>query len=174
MIPAAELAEIMARAHAASGSSWSLCRDEAGNPMVRIDFPDGHDELLRVTRERAPASAADVEFIAHAREDVRRLADRLRGTLELAPKEIEDIDARTRRASPGPWMVSLESDGGVGGSNVITVGFEDSEPDLYLWRGGDWSSWRHDDAASDRDFEFVASARQDIPRLLEALRSSPS
>lgn len=171
MIPAAELAKIMARSHAASGSFWTLWRDEAGNPMVCVAFPDGHEELLRVTRERAPASAADVEFIAHARQDVERMVEGLRGAVELTTEELQDIDTRCRRASPGPWMVSLESDGGAGGSNVITVGFDDSEPDLYLWRGGDWSSWRHDDVASDGDFEFVASVRQDIPKLLEALRS---
>jgi hypothetical protein len=172
MIPAAELAKITARSRAASGSSWSLWRDEAGNPVVRVTFSDGHEEVLRVTRERTPASVADVEFIANARQDLERLVEGVRGAVELTPEELEDIDARCRRASPGPWMVSLESDGGVGGSNVITIGFDDSEPDLYLWRGGDWSSWRHDDVASDGDFEFVASVRQDIPRLLDALRSS--
>jgi hypothetical protein len=172
MISTAELAEIMARSHAASGSSWNLGRDQAGNPVVRVAFPDGHEEILRVTRERTPASTSDVEFIAHARQDVERLVEVLRGTLEVEAEELEDIDARCRRASPGPWMVSLESDGGVGGSNVITVGFDDNEPDLYLWRGDDWSSWEHDDVASDGDFEFVASVRQHIPKLLEALRST--
>jgi hypothetical protein len=170
MITEMELTEIAARSQAASGSSWSLRRDPQGNPVVHVALDDGGEEVLRVTRDPTPASGADVEFIAHARRDVARLVGAVRGVVELAQDERPKIESRCRGASPGPWMVSLESDRGVGGSNVITVSYDDAQPDLYLWRGGDWSSWERDDLASDGDFEFVASARQDIPKLLDALR----
>jgi hypothetical protein len=51
--------------------------------------------------------------------------------------------------------------GGLGGSSVIWVTDGDEVPDLYLWLDGR--------PASGADFEFVAEAREDIPRLLAAL-----
>ena len=39
----------------------------------------------------------------------------------------------------------------------------EEEQDLYLWRG--------DDCAPDPDWVFIAAAREDIPRLVEAVRS---
>jgi hypothetical protein len=95
----------------------------------------------------------------------------------LLPCRIKQCSrARSSRASrhaanepsPAPWIPSLESDGGVGGSNVIRVSHDDDEPDLYRWHGADWA-FRYDDVASDADFEFVANARQEIPAMLAAL-----
>jgi hypothetical protein len=71
------------------------------------------------------------------------------------------IRARCDAASPGPWRAFLEEDGGLGGSSVIWVTDGDEVPDLYLWLDGR--------PASGADFEFVAEAREDIPRLLAAL-----
>lgn len=71
-----ELAEIEARASATTGVRWSLGVDPNGLPVVDVVFPDGHAETLRVTRERAPASATDVDFVANARRDTE---DELRG-----------------------------------------------------------------------------------------------
>jgi hypothetical protein len=47
---------------------------------------------------------------------------------------------------------------------VIWVSDRDDEPDLYLWMDSE--------PAPNDDWEFVAHAREDIPRLLEQLSSS--
>jgi hypothetical protein len=129
---------------------------------IAVTEPDGRVWRLRVTREREPAGPADVAFIGRARADVAALLAHLRGTGRLDPGELDRIARRVERASPAPWRAFLESDGGLGGCSVIVVSDSDGEPDLYLWRG--------DEPAADADFEFVATARQDIPRLLEAAR----
>jgi hypothetical protein len=66
---------------------------------------------------------------------------------------------------PGPWETFIESEGPLGGGNLIWIGGEDEEhPDLYLWRGEQF--------CSDEDFRFIGAARQDIPQLVEAIRRS--
>jgi hypothetical protein len=74
-----------------------------------------------------------------------------------------EISRRCEQASPGPLTASLDSDGGLGGCNLITVSAEDDQPDMYLWC--------KDQLAADADFVFVAGARQDIPRLLDGARN---
>lgn len=102
-----------------------------------------------------------------------RLIDALSGGATLSSDVLEHMHARCSRASPGPWLVSLESDGGVGGCNVISVSYDDDEPDLYLWRGEELTAHAAADLAADADFEFVAAAREDIPRLIAEAMSSP-
>jgi hypothetical protein len=158
-----ELTEIEARAAATTGLGWSAGRLGDGAPAVVVRLSDGSSEQLDVTRERDRAIDDDVLFIAHARRDVERLIAAHRGGTPIAETELDDIDSRCARASPGPWKAFLETEGGLGGSNVIWVSERDDEPDLYLWYRGSM--------ASDADFEFVASARQDIPRLVAAARA---
>lgn len=140
--------------------------------MLLVTFTDGHAEVFRVTREREAASREDVEFIGHARRDVLRLLAALDGESRLSRKDVDDIEDRYSRASAAPWQVFLESDGGIGGCSVIVISDDDDQPDLYLWRPGD--QWRDIDIAPDSDFEFVAAARLDIPKLVAALRSEAS
>jgi hypothetical protein len=65
-------------------------------------------------------------------------------------------------ASPGPWTAFIESDGEIGGSDVIRVSESDSEADMYLWMGLD--------PAPSAIFRFVAEACQDVSALLAATR----
>jgi len=157
-----ELDAIVARAAAASGTSWDLARTTDGEPSITVRFSDGRRESLRLTRDQQPASAADVEFVAHSRADVGRLSATLSGRDVLSEIELRAIEKRARQASPSPWRPFLETDGGTGGSSVIWVTDSDDEPDLYLWLG--------DSLAPPEDFEFVAAARADIPRLLAAVK----
>lgn len=162
MIGASDLAKIEARAAAASGDRWRAGRAEDGSPVVSIEFMDGRHEVVRITREREPAGDGDVDFIAHARGDVMRLAASLRAGPALTEEELVEIEARYSRASRGPWKAFLESDGGTGGCDVIWVSDGDDEPDLYVWMG--------DELAPGADFEFIAAARQDVPILVAAAR----
>ena len=104
-------------------------------------------------------------FVAHAREDVLRLVATIRASERLGDAELDAIAARAEAAGPAPWDVFLEADGGLGGCNLIWIGGaqHEDEPDLYLWRG--------DDLAPDADWVFIAQAREDVPRLVEAARA---
>ena len=158
-----ELAAIQARAEAASGARWLSGREAKGVAVVHVEFAAGPSAVMRVMRDLRPASEDDVTFIAHARDDVRRLVDAVRGIAPLSEEELRAIAARCNAASPGPWKAFLEEDGGIGGSNVIWVSDAEDQPDLYLWLGTK--------IAPRGDFEFVAQARQDIPRLLSELNA---
>lgn len=119
---------------------------------------------LRGTRNDGPATGALAAFLAHAREDVLRLVAALRGAQRPSDAELDAIVARAEAAGPTPFDVFLEADGGLAGGNLIWVGGADheEEQDLYLWRG--------DDCAPDADWVLIAAAREDVPRLVEAVR----
>jgi hypothetical protein len=162
MISDVELAEIEAREAAATGIRWKLGSTQDGRKVVLIEFGDGSTGQISVTREDKPAGEDDVAFIAHSRDDVRALVASLRNESQIPFERLEDATSRCKNASPSPWKVFLESDGGVGGNSVIWVSDADAEPDLYLWVDSE--------PAADADFEFVAAVRQDLPRLLAAAR----
>jgi hypothetical protein len=148
----------------AAGELWRLDHDERGIPFVRLRLPSGTEEdELRVMRETELAAEGDVSFIAHAADDIRALVAAVRSRAHLSADKVGSIDRRVSMASPGPWKLYLESEGGLGGCNVISVSSENDEPDMYLWVGSD--------LAPDAIWEFVAAARQDIPRLLMELHS---
>lgn len=101
--------------------------------------------------------------ITHAYEDVLRLVAAIRDGERLLASELDAIAARAEATGPGPWETFLESEGPLGGSNLIWIGGPDEEhADLYLWRGEEF--------CGDEDFRFIGAARQDIPRLVEAAR----
>lgn len=159
-----ELEAIERRSRAASGETWEAAQLDDGTLGVRVVFADGTQGVLRLRRDLHPASAADVEFVAAVRRDIQRLIGALRSGQPLGDRELEAIERRCQGATPGPWRPFLESEGGLGGSSVIWVSDRDDESDLYLWLGAE--------LAPDADFEFVATARQDIPRLLDAVRDA--
>jgi hypothetical protein len=148
---------------------WQAVRDMA---IEIATGPDGHAKILvrrgarqvelRVTRDGDPAGDGDVLFVGHVFSDIPRLLDAIESGSPLPAEDATEIGMRIASASPGPWMVFLESDGGMGGDSVIVVSESDSEADLYLWLGPD--------LAPSRIFLFVAEARQDVPALLAAAR----
>lgn len=145
---------------------WEAVRDMA---IGIATGPDGRAKILvrhgasrvelRVTR---PAGDGDVLFVGHAFSDIPRLLDALESGSPLPAEDATEIGMRIASASPGPWMVFLESDGGMGGDSVIVVSESDSEADIYLWLGPD--------LGPSEIFLFVAEARQDLPALLAATR----
>jgi hypothetical protein len=75
--------------------------------------------------------------------------------IPLTDDDIRRIIERVDRATPGPWKSYIESrDEMVGPSFIMTEG-----EDLYLT------------GATDDDQDFIAAAREDVPRLVaEVLR----
>ncbi len=157
-----ELSQLKDRAKAASGVSWRAVIDPTGGRVVEVRYGDGKHETMSLKRDREPASEDEVEFVAHSRDDVLRLTSAMEGSTKLTKSELDEIEERTRRASPGPWRPFLETDGGMAGTNVIWVTDSDNEADLYLWIGNR--------IAPGPDFEFVAAARNELPGLVAAVR----
>lgn len=76
--------------------------------------------------------------------------------------ELEGIRKRLESATPGPWTSMVERRDHTSGDSFILVGAPDRRADdLYLSRGS------YPASAADQD--FVAAARQDIPRLLREI-----
>ena len=79
----------------------------------------------------------------------------------LTEEDIEAIKSRCDQATPGPWRSYIEAREKFSGSDFIQTEGED----IYLT------------GATDADQDFIAHARQDIPRLIaeiERLRSISS
>jgi hypothetical protein len=148
---------------------WEAVRDMAidiatgRDGQAKILVRHGASQVeLRVTRDGDPAGDGDVLFVGHAFSDIPRLLGALESDSALPAEDATEIGMRIASASPGPWMVFLESDGGMGGDSVIVVSESDSEADMYLWMGRD--------LAPSAIYRFVAEARQDLPALLAAAR----
>ena len=65
-------------------------------------------------------------------------------------------------ASSAPWRSSIEGRDHTSGDNVILVGEPGAEPDMYVLRD--------ETPASVADLDFIAHARQDVPRLVAEIR----
>lgn len=72
----------------------------------------------------------------------------------LSPDELREIMARCNAASPGPWESYIEGRDHLCGSDFIMTGGEIRGEDIELT------------GATHADQDFIASARQDIPRLV--------
>ncbi|GHH81738.1 hypothetical protein GCM10018781_65010 [Kitasatospora indigofera] len=89
----------------------------------------------------------------------------------LSEDELSAIERRVAAASPGPWVGWLESRHGIGGSSFIELpGDVEVDDELYLTRatGGRRVGGAH--AQTDADIDFIAGARQDVPRLVSEVR----
>jgi hypothetical protein len=73
----------------------------------------------------------------------------------LSEEELTEINDRAAAATPGPWTAHVEGRDFLGGSSCIVTGSEDLELS----------------GASEADYDFIAHARQDIPRLVTEIRS---
>jgi len=160
----AYLRAVEARAAEVSGERWELASRPSGKETsIVVHLGPGKSEDLRVTRDLEAASESDIRFIAHSRSDIRTLVAAARRAAPIAKTELDTIEQRAASASPAPWTAFIESEGGLGGSDVIRVTDRDDQPDMYLWLGSR--------LAPSADFRFVAAARQDIPRLVGALKN---
>ena len=78
----------------------------------------------------------------------------------ISDKELQESQSRVDAASPGPWTSLIEGRDFTAGSSFIMIGEgENRKDDIEMLAG------------SDADQDFMAAARQDIPKLLaEVLR----
>ncbi|HEU4454906.1 MAG TPA: hypothetical protein VFR81_17720 [Longimicrobium sp.] len=77
---------------------------------------------------------------------------------EITPEELDEIEERCRRASPGPWISYIEGRDQSSGSSFIMTGPDGSGEDIEM------------SGATTDDQDFIAHARQDVPRLLAEVR----
>ena len=84
----------------------------------------------------------------------------------MTEQELKTIEERYRATSAGPWKSCIEGRDHDSGDDFIMTGINENE--------NIWSPNRGTDiyliGASQADQEFIAHAKQDIPRLLEEVR----
>lgn len=77
----------------------------------------------------------------------------------ISNSELDDIEKRASLAQPGPWKAFIEGRDHESGNDFIMTGSNNS-------RGEDLEI----SGATQEDYDFIANARQDIPRLLIEIR----
>ncbi len=88
---------------------------------------------------------------------------------DLTEAELEAILARAENSLDGPWQSFVEGRDHFGGDNFIrTGGLDDESPDMYVTL----SYWNTEPpkAATPAILDFIAAARQDVPRLVAEVR----
>jgi hypothetical protein len=83
----------------------------------------------------------------------------------LTDAELSELERLTDAAAPAPWIAFTGP--GIGGPEFIRLDGVDDQfpPDMYVARGWGWN-----DIAPSADIEFIAAARNYMPRLLAELR----
>lgn len=123
---------------------------------------DGGAASVEVKRDLDPAPAGDVNFVANALSDMRRLVEALLRGEVLPASELLRIEWRLAGAANGPWSAHLERDS-VGGCDIIAVNDPHDPRDLYIYIDGE--------LAPTRLLLEVARARQDLPALVQWARN---
>lgn len=77
----------------------------------------------------------------------------------LDSEELAAIEARCNAATPGPWKSYIEGRDHYAGSDFIMTGEGDTRGEDIEMTG-----------ATQADQDFIASARQDVPRLLSEIQ----
>jgi hypothetical protein len=80
----------------------------------------------------------------------------------MTDAELAEIEARVSAVSPAPWVSWVEGRDHWGGDSFVMMSEGDSRAGLYISR--DDGGGKGLDAAHDLD--FIAHARQDLPRLV--------
>ena len=77
----------------------------------------------------------------------------------LTEKELEEIEKRANQTQNGPWKAYIEDRDHESGSNFIMTGLAEN-------RGEDIEMF----GATIADYDFIANAKQDIPKLIAEIR----
>jgi hypothetical protein len=88
-------------------------------------------------------------------------------------EELDSMEVRTAAASMGAWIPVLETRRATGGASCIQIApataVEDDEIHLSRFTNGEQVQVSPD-LQLDADLDFIASARQDVPRLIAEVR----
>jgi hypothetical protein len=79
----------------------------------------------------------------------------------ITDAEMTELERLVARASPAPWIASVEGRDHTSGDDVIPVG-DPREEDMYVNRDSR--------PASADDLDFIAAARNYVPKLLAEVR----
>jgi hypothetical protein len=81
----------------------------------------------------------------------------------LPDNELDELERLMTAATPRPWTSFIEEREPIGGNSFIQLGAPGySPPDMYVY---------HDDAiAPAADLDFIAAARNHLPRLVGEIR----
>ncbi|MFE4478597.1 MULTISPECIES: hypothetical protein [Streptomycetaceae] len=89
----------------------------------------------------------------------------------LSEEELSAIELRAGAATPGPWVARLETRQGIGGASFVQLRPDAPQDDeFHLTRTTDGRTRTGPDPATDADLDFIAAARQDVPRLVAEVR----
>lgn len=77
----------------------------------------------------------------------------------MTDEELAEIEARCKRATPGPWRSMIEGRDHMSGSSFIMTGPLSARGEDIELTG-----------ATNDDQDFIAHARQDVPRLLAEIK----
>jgi len=77
----------------------------------------------------------------------------------MTDKEIREIEERCNKATKGPWKSMVEGRDHTSGDSFIMTGGED----IYI-----------DNPLLDNNQDFIANAKQDIPKLIAEIRKLKS
>jgi len=164
-VEAERLAAIRNRLAGLGSTRWEFQRMADGTPpAIGLVSASGSIQTMRPVVFEEPAGEGDVDFIAHAPGDIRRLLAVLDAQSTISDEELTRIETRLARASEPPWRPFLESLGGMGGESVIWVSAAgDDVRDLYLLID--------DGVAPDPIYHFVGEAPQDVEMLIGEVRA---
>jgi hypothetical protein len=76
----------------------------------------------------------------------------------ITEKELKQIEQRLNQAQAGPWKAFIEGRDHESGSDFIMTGEEEQKGEIEMI------------GATIADYDFIAHARQDIPRLINEIR----
>ena len=151
---------------------------ESGSSFIMVGEDQDRGEDIYVIRDSGPADASYLDLIAAARTYLPLLVEEVRTGEEQDPSEVDRvstvlgdaeivaIEARCEAAAPGPWKSFIEGRDHDSGDDFIRVGERSDQPDMYVHR----SSHEGTRPASAPDLDFIAAARQDVPRLVAEVR----
>jgi hypothetical protein len=84
----------------------------------------------------------------------------------MTKTELEEIKARVEATSVAPWVAFIEGRDCESGSSFIMTGIPKGED---IWGKNRGEDIEIVSGAMNADIDFIAHARQDIPRLLEEI-----
>jgi hypothetical protein len=122
-------------------------------------------QWIRQDREANHRMVAAIDGASTTRRETTAAA----GTDWLSRSQLSAIDERAAAASPGPWESFVEGRDHDSGDDFLRTGGADRDGlDLYVQH--DFADQERNVSAAIADQDFIARARQDVPRLVAEVR----